>query len=140
MIKTETNKDKGRTGLAMAIGYYGSTGRTVSIPLNDTQDYDLIIDDGGVLKKVQVRCTGYITKHGRYSVSVKSCGGTNGGIYGHVIDSDIDILFVVCVNGWMFEIPKDAIKQRSTINLDDTNTEYSQYLVSNIFMHTYTSG
>jgi hypothetical protein len=40
----ETNKDKGRAGLSMAIAYYGSNGYTVSTPLNDTQWYDLIIE------------------------------------------------------------------------------------------------
>ena len=89
-----TNKDKGRVGLSMAIAYYGSLGCTVSIPLNDTQDYDLVIDDGTKLKKVQVKCTGYVTKHGVYSVSMKSCGGTRGKMYKTVQDTDIDTLFV----------------------------------------------
>ena len=46
-----TNKEKGNTSLGMAIGYYSSNGYTVSIPLNDTQDYDLIVDKENVLKK-----------------------------------------------------------------------------------------
>ena len=36
----ETNKEKGNTGLGIAIAYYTSNGYIVSIPLNDTQDYD----------------------------------------------------------------------------------------------------
>ena len=32
----KNNKEKGNTGLAMAIAYYGSNGYIVSIPLNDT--------------------------------------------------------------------------------------------------------
>ena len=39
----ETNKDKGRAGMSFAIAYFGSNGYTVSVPLNDTQWYDLII-------------------------------------------------------------------------------------------------
>ena len=34
----ETNKQKGNTGLGMAIAYFSTNGYTVSIPLNDTQD------------------------------------------------------------------------------------------------------
>ena len=40
----ETNKDKGRAGLSLAIAYYGTQGYTISLPLNDTQWYDLIIE------------------------------------------------------------------------------------------------
>ena len=50
-----TNKEKGNTSLGIAIAYYSSNGYTVSIPLNDTQDYDLIVDKDNVLKKVQVK-------------------------------------------------------------------------------------
>ena len=32
----KNNKEKGNTGLAMAIAYYGANGYIVSIPLNDT--------------------------------------------------------------------------------------------------------
>lgn len=39
-----TNKEKGNSGLGMAIAYFSSNGFTVSIPLNDTQDYDLVIE------------------------------------------------------------------------------------------------
>lgn len=47
-----SNKEKGNAGLSLAIGYYGSNGYTVSLPLNDTQDYDLIIDKDQKLYKV----------------------------------------------------------------------------------------
>lgn len=40
-MKFNTNKEKGNTGLGMAIAYYTSKGYTVSIPLNDTQDYEI---------------------------------------------------------------------------------------------------
>lgn len=46
-----SNKEKGNTGLGIAIAYYDSNGYTVSIPLNDTQDYDLIVDKDNNLKK-----------------------------------------------------------------------------------------
>lgn len=140
-MKADTNKNKGKAGLALAIGYYGSIGYTVSLPLNDTQDYDLIVDDGQKLNKVQVRCTGQSNGFGGYHVSVRSCGGTKGTSYSHVKNTDIDFLFVVCTNGWMFEIPKKEITQSSTISLYDrkskyssnTTTDYSQYLVSFTF-------
>lgn len=62
----ETNKDKGRTSLGIAIAYFSSNGYTVSIPLNDTQDYDLVIESEGVLQTVQIKSTGCKTKYDKY--------------------------------------------------------------------------
>ena len=70
-----TNKEKGNTSLGIAIAYYTSNGYTVSIPLNDTQDYDLVVDKD-ILKRVQVKSTACKTKYGNYQVALKSCGGT----------------------------------------------------------------
>ena len=53
----------------------------VSIPLNDTQDYDLIVEKNGILQRVQVKATGCIGKGGNYQVALKSCGGTKGKTY-----------------------------------------------------------
>ncbi len=50
-MQFNTNKQKGNTGLGIAIAYYTSNGYTVSIPLNDTQDYDLIVDKNDILNK-----------------------------------------------------------------------------------------
>ena len=39
-------KNIGRIGLSMAINYFTCQGYTVSLPLNDTQWYDMIIEKG----------------------------------------------------------------------------------------------
>ena len=139
-MKIETNKEKGNTGLSLAIAYYGSNGYTVSIPLNDTQDYDLIVDDGKQLQKVQVKFTNNRPKNklSCYEVALKSCGGTKGTTYKTVKDTNIDILFVVCGDCTMYEIPKQIIKNTSTItlrkskpkNAHDYDIDYSQFIVT----------
>lgn len=43
-MKFSSNKEKGNSGLGMEIAYFSSNGYVVSIPLNDTQDYDLVIE------------------------------------------------------------------------------------------------
>ena len=43
-----TNKDRGRVGLSLAIAYFGANGYTVSLPLNDTQWYDMIVEKDGI--------------------------------------------------------------------------------------------
>ena len=80
-MKFQTNKEKGNAGLAMAIAYFSTNGYTVSIPLNDTQDYDLVIEMDGNLSSVQVKASGCLTKNNKYQVALKSCGGTKGVTY-----------------------------------------------------------
>ena len=97
-MKFNTNKEKGNTGLGIAIAYYSTNGYTVSIPLNDTQDYDLIVDKDNKLKRVQVKATSCKTKYGIYQVALKSCGGTKGKTYKTIIDTKIDEVFIVTDN------------------------------------------
>ena len=63
-MKFTTNKEKGNTGLGIAIAYYTSNGYIVSIPLNDTQDYDLVVEKNNKLHRVQVKATSCKTKYG----------------------------------------------------------------------------
>lgn len=39
-----TNREKGRIGLSMAINYFTIQGYTISLPLNDTQWYDMVVE------------------------------------------------------------------------------------------------
>ena len=41
----------------MAINYFTCQGYTVSLPLNDTQWYDLVIEKEGILQTVQCKAT-----------------------------------------------------------------------------------
>ena len=50
-------KELGRLGLSYAITYFTKQGYTISVPLNDTQWYDLIIECNGVFKTVQCKAT-----------------------------------------------------------------------------------
>jgi len=119
-----TNKEKGNTGLGMAIAYYSANGYTVSIPLNDTQDYDIIVEKNNVFKTVQVKSTGCKRKNGNYQVSLKSCGGTKGKTYKTVIETNVDIVFIVTEDMSFYEIPKDMITNKSTINLCNKYEKY----------------
>lgn len=112
-----TNKEKGNAGLGIAIAYFSSHGYTVSIPLNDTQDYDLIVDKDNILSKIQVKSTSCKTKYGIYQVALKSYGGTKGKTYKTLIDTNIDKLFIVTDKLDMFLIPIRFIQNRSILNL-----------------------
>lgn len=123
-MKFMFNKEKGNTGLGIAIAYYSANGYTVSIPLNDTQDYDLIVDKDNVLKKVQVKAISCKTKYDKYQVALKSCGGTKGKTYKTVIETNIDELFIVTDTMNIFIIPIEVIKNKSTINLCEKYEKY----------------
>ena len=102
----ETNQDKGRAGMAMAIAYFGANGYTVSIPLNDTQWYDLIVEKDGEFKTVQCKATGSADN----AISIKSTGGTKGAVYDTVLNHPVDYLF--CLDGemHMYVIPVQDLK------------------------------
>lgn len=119
----ETNKDKGRTGLALAIGYFGSHGYTVSIPLNDTQDYDLLVDDGNQILKISVKATAQIASSGVSIVSLRNTGGTKGTVYGREVDKNIDFVFVVNNKSEMWLLPKIIL----TTNSMSLGEKYNQY-------------
>lgn len=119
-----SNKEKGNSVLGMAIAYFSSNGYVVSIPLNDTQDYDILVDKGGFISKVQVKATGCKTKNNIYQVALKSCGGTKGKEYKTLVNTNIDYVFILNADLKMYLIPKNEIKNKSTINLGKKMDKY----------------
>ena len=133
----ETNKDKGRAGLSAAIAYFGMNGYNVSIPLNDTQDYDLVIEKDGIFQKVQCKATG--STDGKIDFRITS-GKQNGTTIGSLLNSSIDILFCLNQNGTMYNIPfKEILKSgKNSIRLREeplskyankTSLDTSKYIV-----------
>ena len=125
-MKFKTNKEKGNTSLGIAIAYYASNGYIVSIPLNDTQDYDLIVDNDNSLKKIQVKSTSCKTKYGNYQVALKSCGGTKGKTYKTVIETCIDELFILTADLQIYILPLKEVYNKSTLNICK---QYEKYRV-----------
>lgn len=123
-MKFQTNKEKGNSSLGIAIAYYASNGYTVSIPLNDTQDYDLIVDKNNKIKRVQVKSSGCKTKYGNYQVALKSCGGTRGTTYKTLIETNIDELFIVTEDLGMYVLPKEEINNKATLNICSKYEKY----------------
>lgn len=122
-----TNKNIGNSSLGLAISYFSGNGYVVSIPLNDTQDYDLIVEKDNLLYKVQVKGTSFKTKYGIYQVALKSCGGTKGKVYKTVIESKADLLFIATKNRDLYLIPISNLRNTYTLNL---GKEYKKYLLT----------
>ena len=123
-----TNKEKGNSGSGIAIAYFSTNGYVVSIPLNDTQDYDLVVEKENKLQRVQVKSTGCIGKGGNYQVALKSCGGTKGKTYKTIIETNIDLIFILTETKSMYLIPKENISNVSTLSLCDKYVEFKVQL------------
>ena len=102
----ETNKEKGRAGMSMAIAYFGANGYTVNIPLNDTQWYDLVVEKDGIFQTVQCKATGSSDN----AVSLKSTGGTKGAAYDFLLNHSVDYLFCLDKNQNMYLIPVQDLR------------------------------
>ena len=118
----ETNKDKGSAGMALAIAYFGATGYTINIPLNDTQWYDFVIEKNGKFETVQCKATG--SKNGR--IDFRSTGGTKGNVYDVLTNYSLDCLFCIHQYGIMFCIPGSELPQTTGFNLRTTPTVNKQ--------------
>ena len=98
----------------MAINYFTLKGYTVSIPINDTQWYDLIIQKNGIFQTVQCKATQ--TENG--SIDFRSKGGTSGKVYDNLLNhSELDWLFCVNKNYQMWLIPVKEITSKKQISL-----------------------
>ena len=121
----ETNQDKGRAGMSAAIAYFGMNGYTVSIPLNDTQWYDLVVEKDGRFQTVQCKATGSTAGE----ISLRSCGGTKGGAYDNVLNHPVDLLFCLDRDQHMYVIPVDDMRAygvSKTISLRTQKTSNGQ--------------
>lgn len=102
----ETNKDKGRAGMALGIAWFGANGYTVNVPLNDTQWYDFVVEKDGKFYTVQCKATGSQDN----SIALKSFGGTNGSAYDSVLNHPVDYLFCLDKEQHMFVIPMEDLR------------------------------
>ena len=118
-MQLETNKDKGKAGLSLAIAYFGTNGYTVSLPLNDTQWYDLIIEKDGVFQTVQCKFTASKDK----AISFRSQGGTKGSVYDNILNHPLDLLFCADNEMHLFVIPMLDIQKCGNKNSITLRTE-----------------
>lgn len=127
--KTNNPCQQGTVGLGAAIAYFTAQNQVVSVPLNDSQKYDLVVDDGEGLLKVQVKTTLHTKPNGNYEVSIKTSGGNQSwsGVANFFDPDEVDVLFILCSNGDMYCLPTHVIKCKSSITL---GKKYEQWKVT----------
>lgn len=115
---------QGNIGVSIAIAEFTIRGYPISIPLNDTQPYDLVVDVDGVLKKVQVKTT-RSKQHQSFVVQIKSVrpNRTKNTIR-HFDGAVVDFLFVSCENGDRYLIPANEIDQKTMLYLGPKYDKY----------------
>lgn len=114
---------QGNVGMCYAMAYYSKLGWTISVPITDSQDYDIIVDTGEDLFKVQIKTTNYLDD-GVYSCSLRT--STRAGDIKDFENNSSNLLFVLTGSGDCYSIPKKEITAKTTINL---GKKYSQYKV-----------
>jgi hypothetical protein len=122
---SKNTKEQGNIGLSAAIHWFVSNGYTVNLPLNDSQDYDLIVDINDILSRVQIKTTRYKVRDS-YRVCLKSSGGSKGKVYKQVVNTKIEYLFVLTEIGEMYLIPFSNVTQKYELAL-------SEYLIFKIY-------
>lgn len=123
-------KKQGDIGMCYAITYYSKMGWTISIPITDSQDYDLIVDTGSSLLKVQVKTTNQIAPSGASIVALRTNGGNKSGNTSKNFDeNESDLLFVMTNRAEFFSIPRKEITAVSTITLSEKYLPYKVTLL-----------
>lgn len=124
MLRQRNSKKQGDVGLGLAIAYFTGLGCTVSIPLTDSQAYDLIIDDG-IIKRVQVKTSTCRKNSGSWSVEMRTKGGNKSGERVSSFDpTAVDIVFIATQSGERYLIPADRINSRSSFTVGLSTAEF----------------
>jgi len=130
MFESSVNtKKQGDVGLGYAISYFSRLGWAVSIPLTDSQDYDLVVDDPDRgLRRVSIKTTSQRKSTGGYEVGLRVLGGNSKKNYVHKTADLVqyDDLFVLTEEGTMYFLPKPNVKSSIVVG-----KKYEKYNIGN---------
>lgn len=114
---------QGNVGFGRAIAYFTSIGFPVLLPLNDTQKYDLCVDDGTGIKRISVKTVSHKAK-GTYQVQLRNTGGSSGNSIIRKFDnSSCDYLFILTDDNTMLLISSTEVESKNTYNLTPDRIE-----------------
>jgi hypothetical protein len=87
---------QGAVGIGRAIAHYSGMGYAVFTPVSDVSRYDLVVDTGERLMRVEVKTT----TQPKGEVSLRTMGGNRswGGVIKRVSSADCDVVFAVNLN------------------------------------------
>lgn len=118
---------QGDIGEARAIYEYTRLGYVVLRTIFDSAKYDLVVDDGNSLKRVQVKTSYNQKSHGGFEVSLKTSGGnTKVNTIHPRSDDDYDIVFVLTSDNRCWSIPVEHLNGAKH-SLIVGGTKYKEY-------------
>jgi hypothetical protein len=113
-------REQGLIGVTDAIAYFGRIGWSVSMPLIDSQPYDLVVDDRDRLHRVQVKTTTHRSRYGVFVVSLATRGGNQSFHTSKDFDpSTSDLLYVLTDERQRYLIPTRAITTKTSVSLGE---------------------
>ena len=120
---------QGHAGVGAAIAYFAALGCPVFVPVSEVQRYDLVVEYGGRLVRVECKTSSELKSSGAYRVTLFTSGGnqTWNGIKKHFSEYDADYLFVHVANGMEYLIPSVDVCGHGTITVGN---KWQEYLVS----------
>ena len=128
--KASNTTEQGDIGEARAIYEFIKAGYVVSKPINDKAKYDIIVDDGDTLSRVQVKTTAHKkprTSNG-YEIGLVTKYSTRTALNIRKRQTDdYDILFILVETGDVWIIPCQDIESKSTITVG--TKKYEKYKI-----------
>ena len=127
-IRNRNPRLQGLVGLGAAIDWFTRNGFFVAIPLNDSQPWDLVVEDAaGVLHRVQVKTTTRRSRYGVYVCMLETAGGNQSFSTRKPFDrTACDVVFVLTDSGDVYVIPSSDIAVLRTLSL---GAKYERYRV-----------
>lgn len=117
-------KQFGNIAIGKAINYFLSKGHVVSIPINDSQSYDLIVEFNNTLNKIQVKMTSQKSECNIFLVDLRSTGGNQSrNTVKHFDSKSCDYVFAYTTDDQSFLIPSDKCNKNS-VSLGERVKEY----------------
>lgn len=119
------NSIQGNIGFGKAIEYFTSQGIPVSIPLNDTQKYDLIADFNGGLQRISIKTSRYTQNGLSFEVALKNSGGSSGkSVIRNFDNASCDYVFIYTADESLYLIPSKEITASNSIKVGNKYTEF----------------
>lgn len=124
MFGNVNSKKKGDIGLGAAIAFFVRNFYTVSLPLTDSQDYDLVVDKDDTLSRIQVKTTDYKRKNS-FVVQMSVKGGNKSSNKVKKFDNTkVEYVFVLTSDNEEYLIPAKEIKVKNQLTL---GTKYKTF-------------
>ncbi len=116
-----SSKLQGDSSESAAIFYYTMKGYVVSKPISHSSRYDIIVDDGKSISRVECKSSRCKGNQKSYQVSLVTNGGNQSGNrqVKRICGEKTDIVFIMDGDGNVYEIPASEVSGRKTVNVNN---------------------